>query len=66
MQRALTAGIAMMMAEACLGLEVTRQLGPLPGKGVLVADVRQMSFRLQGAKGLVGNVGGRKTQFLHS
>ena len=64
MRRALTVGTAMVMAGACLGLEVTDQLGMLPEKGVLVADVQQMSFRLQGGKGLVGNVGGRKTQFL--
>ncbi|HUS79964.1 MAG TPA: hypothetical protein VM283_01775, partial [Armatimonadota bacterium] len=60
----LAAGIVMLAAVACPALEVTDQLGPLPEKGILVADVAEMTFRLEGAKGLIGNVGGRKTQFL--
>jgi hypothetical protein len=47
-----------------LGLEVSDTTGALPDGGVFVADLGEMSFRVLGSQGVVGNVGGRKTQFI--
>ncbi len=55
--------ICIALAAPGLALEIT-ETGPLPEKGVFVGDVGEMSLRVLGSQGLVGNVGARKSQFI--
>jgi len=63
MHRAMAIVLGMALAVPGFALEVTAT-GTLPDNGVFVGDVGELSLRVRGAEGLVGNVGARKTQFI--
>ena len=55
--------LCVALALPAAALEVT-ETGTLPEKGVFVGDAGELSLRVLGSQGLVGNVGARKTQFV--
>ncbi len=63
MARHMAIAACVLMALPCFALEVT-ETGTLPEKGVFVGDAGELSLRVLGSNGLVGNVGARKTQFV--